>query len=374
MKTVLHLIETSGPGGAEKMLISLVEHLNVKKYKSIICLLKDGWLNSQLKSRGFETVIIPQVRIFDFRWMIRLIDLLRYKKCNLMHAHEFAMNSYGTLISAITRIPIVTTVHGKNYYWSKWRRRLAYRFVSKHSRMVVVSEDIKKFLIKYVGIKSGRVTTIYNGIDFNSYCSDNGSRNKVRKELGIDEKQSVIGTVGNLYSVKGHTYLLKAFAIIKNRFPSAVVVIAGRGGLLDKLQKESADLNIQNNIRFLGFREDIHDLLQAMDVFVLPSISEGLPLSALEAMASKKPVVATDVGGMPEVVMNGQTGFTVPSKNPKSLAEKIMFLLENKNLADEMAEKSRNRVEKEFALENMVSRYQELYDNIFESGRCNICQ
>jgi glycosyltransferase involved in cell wall biosynthesis len=240
--------------------------------------------------------------------------------------------------------------------------------------MVVVSEDIKKFLIKYVGIKSGRVTTIYNGIDFNSYCSDNGSRNKVRKELGIDEKQSVIGTVGNLYSVKGHTYLLKAFAIIKNRFPSAVVVIAGRGGLLDKLQKESADLNIQNNIRFLGFREDIHDLLQAMDVFVLPSISEGLPLSALEAMASKKPVVATDVGGMPEVVMNGQTGFTVPSKNPKSLAEKIMFLLENKNLADEMAEKSRNRVEKEFALENMVSRYQELYDNIFESGRCNICQ
>jgi glycosyltransferase involved in cell wall biosynthesis len=281
-----------------------------------------------------------------------------------MHAHEFAMNTYGSIASAITRIPIITTVHGKNYYHDKWRRRLAYRFVSKQSRMVAVSEDIKKFLIKEIGIKNGRITTIYNGINLNLYRPDNNQRYKVRKELGINNNQPLIGTIGNLYPVKGHTYLLKAMAIVKKMCPVIKLLITGRGRLLDELKREAIKLDIEKNVNFLGFREDIPSLLQAIDIFVLPSISEGLPLSALEAMACEKPVVATNVGGVPEVIINGKTGFLVSPWNSEALAEKILLLLRNKNMANHFGRAGRARVEKEFNLEIMIQRYQELYESI----------
>lgn len=362
MKNILHLIETSGPGGAEKMLISLVEHLNKEKYKSTICLLKDGWLNSKLKERGLETIIIPQNRSLDFMWLLQLIKVLKERDIHLMHAHEFAMNTYGSLTSLITKIPIVTTVHGKNYYHEKWRRRWAYRFASRQSKMVVVSENIKKFLINNVGIKNGDLLTIYNGTNINLHQAKNELRDRIKMELRIDKDQPVIGTVGNLYPVKGHTYLLNAAAIVKRTFPTAIFLIAGRGQLLPQLQEEAKELSIKDNVRFLGFREDIPLLLQAMDIFVLPSISEGLPLAALEAMANEKPVIATDVGGIPEVVIDGTSGFLVPSKTPEVLAEKILLLLANRDLSLRLGKEGRVRVEKEFSLKKMIRKYEKLYD------------
>ncbi len=133
MKNVLHLIDTSGPGGAENMLISLVENLSESRYRSFVCLLKDGWLSTELQRRGIETMVVPQRHSLDFPWLIRLTRFLRDASIHVMHAHEFTMNVYGSLLSKITGIPIVATVHGKNYYWVKWRRRRAYQFVARQS-------------------------------------------------------------------------------------------------------------------------------------------------------------------------------------------------------------------------------------------------
>lgn len=362
MKKILHLIETSGPGGAEKMLISLVEHLDKNQYRSVICLLKDGWLNTQLQRRGFETFIVPQPHSIDFGWLLKLKTRIKNMGIHLMHAHEFAMNTYASLLSVITGVPVIATVHGKNYYWERWWRRLAYRFVSRQTTMVAVSEDIKKFLMQKCGIKNDRIIVVHNGIDLDLYRPEGEKREWTRRELCIRNGQPVVGTIGNLYPVKGHTYLLKAIAIVKIMFPTVRLLIAGRGRMLGKLLNESQTLGIQDHVIFLGFREDTASLLQAIDLFVLPSISEGLPLSVLEAMACGKPVIATNVGGLPEVVVDGQSGFLVSSENPESLAKRMMLLLGYKSLSDQFGRVGRARVEKEFSLGSMVQKYQGLYE------------
>jgi glycosyltransferase involved in cell wall biosynthesis len=328
----------------------------------VVCLLKEGWLSSQLKHCGLEVFIVPQHRSFDFIWLRRLGHLVYEEKVDLIHAHEFTMNTYGCIASVMAKIPMVATVHGRNYYTEKLRRRLAYRFVSRRSSMIAVSKGIKLFLIERAGIKEERVTVIYNGIDAKVYqqCKD---PDRVRKEFGINGRGPVIGTLGNLYPVKGHTYLLRAAREVVRFFPKATFLIAGRGALLDHLQEEAAKLNIQQNVKFLGFREDIPQLLQVMDLFVLPSLSEGLPVSLLEAMAAGKPVIATQVGGNPEVVIEAETGFLVPAGDPVSLSERIISLLRNPNLAERMGEAGRSRVEKDFGLNAMLEKYQQIYED-----------
>ena len=365
-KTVLHLIETSGPGGAEKMLITLAESMAKGRYNSAICLLKDGWLSSQLKQRGLETFIIPSRRSFDFAWLLNMCHLIREKKIDLIHAHEFTMNTYGCMASVITRIPMIATVHGTNYYGEKLRRRMAYRLVSKwSSHMVAVSRGIKEFLVDQAGIKEERITVVYNGIDTRNY-QQSQTLDRLRKELDIKEREPVIGTIGNLYPVKGHTYLLQAVKEVVKLFPQSIFLFAGRGALLNKLQEEAAQLNIKGNVKFIGFREDVPQLLRVMDIFVLPSLYEGLPVSLLEAMASGKPAIATYVGGNSEVLIDGETGFLVPARDPVSLSEKIISLLRDEGLAKRMGEAGRLRVEKEFSLGLMIQRYQQLYENCLQ--------
>jgi glycosyltransferase involved in cell wall biosynthesis len=264
-------------------------------------------------------------------------------------------------------VPAITTVHGKNYYWEKWWRLLAYRSVSKLSTMVAVSEDLKKFLTQKVGIKNDRIIVIHNGIDLDLYQPGSEKRGRARKELCIHATQPVIGTVGNLYPVKGHTYLLKALPIVKIMFPDIRLLIAGHGRLLGKLLNEARTLGIQDHVLFLGFREDTASLLQAIDLFVLPSISEGLPLSVLEAMASGKSVIATNIGGLGEVVIDGQTGFLVAPENSEALAKRMMLLLGHKSLSDQFGRAGRTRVEKEFSLASMVNKYQDLYETCLRS-------
>jgi glycosyltransferase involved in cell wall biosynthesis len=367
MTTILHAIETSGPGGAEKMLISLVEHLDDHRYESIVCLPGDGWLNAELQARGVETMIRPQQPGLDAGWLIDLVKILRRRRVGLMHAQEFSMNTYCSAASALTGIPIVTTVQGKNYYPDRWRRRLAYRLVARQSRMVAVSDDIRRFLVKRVGVSEHRVTTIYNAIEPRAYRSDHSTRAVIRRELGLGEGRPVIGTVGNLYPVKGHVHLLKAMAAVVARRPDAVCLILGRGELLGPLRQTAAELGVDRNVRFLGFREDVAKILRAMDLFVLPSLSEGLSLALLEAMAAGKAVVATAVGGNPEVVLNGHTGVLVPPEDAAALADAILLLLGDPALAGGLGESGRLRVDKEFSVTAMVQRYEALYAELLSS-------
>jgi glycosyltransferase involved in cell wall biosynthesis len=363
-KTVLFTIETSGPGGAEKMLISLADSLDRARFRPVVCLLRPGWLLDQLRARGLTTHVVPLARTADPAWVRSMRTLLRDEQVAVMHAHEFYMNSYCALLSRLTGVPSVTTVHGRNYSGDKWYRRAAYRAVARNSRMIAVSDGIADFLEQSVGVPRRRQTIIRNGIDCQAFAASDRVRAEVRAELGLLAHQPVIGCLGNLYPVKGHTHLIDAAAVVCRRFPDAVFLFAGRGQLLDSLQRQAAALGIAGNMRFLGFREDSARLLSAMDIFAMPSLSEGLPLSILEAMAAERAIVASAVGGIPEVIVDGSQGLLVPAGDHGALARAILSHLDDRPRAAAMSAAARAKVVADFSLATMTGTYERLYSEL----------
>jgi glycosyltransferase involved in cell wall biosynthesis len=343
------------------MILDLCRWLRAQGHRVTVATCREGWLADHLRDARFETHVIPKRPRFDFRMIGSIVRLGREHRVDLFHAHEFPMISNLAVAARLNGFPLVATVHGSEIVSAKLRRRILLGIAARASRRVVaVSHAIERFLVDVVRVPRRKVQTILNGIDVDRYGNGRG-RSGLRDSLGIPATARVIGTVGSLYPVKGHRFLLQSLARLVARFPDTVCLIAGRGELLDDLTREAADLHLTERVRFLGYRTDVADLLDAMDVFVLPSLSEGLPLALLEAQAAGKPVVASRVGGNPEALEDGAAGYLVPPAAPEALADRIAALLEDPARAKLMGERGRSRVRDLFGLEAMGRRYLSLY-------------
>jgi glycosyltransferase involved in cell wall biosynthesis len=319
-------------------------------------------LKDQLERQGIDTYVLKMNGMFDLEWVRKACQLVRRERVSLIHAHEFDGITHGSLVARLVGVPCVATVHGKNYYWEKRRRRLAYRVASHIATMVAVSEDLKRFITANVGVPAMRIKVIYNGQEVFPPVAPE-QRRCLRAELGLEEDEQVVGLVGSLYPIKGHKYLLEAVPRILKLHPDTTFLIVGRGELELPLKEEVNRCGLKNRVRFLGLRDDVSALLSLMDIFVLPSLSEGLSIALLEAMAAGKPVIATDVGGNPEVVVDGETGFLVPPRDADTLAAKLLLLVADKHQARRLGKNGRRRVQQHFSFQSMVNNYQDLYEN-----------
>jgi glycosyltransferase involved in cell wall biosynthesis len=359
-RTVLHLSSTSGPGGAETLVQRLAASLDPARFRSIVCLFRRGWLYDAAHGLEIPTSVIGIDGAFDLRWARAFAALVRKERVAVIHAHEFTANSYGSLMGQILGVPVVATVHGKSYYADRLKRRVAYRYVSRVSRMIAVSEDLKDYLVRRTGVAERRVCVIYNGVEASAPPPERASA--IRTELGLGAFDHVIGAVGSLYPVKGHIHLLRALPDILRACPRTLLLLAGQGELEPGLKAEVAKLRLEEHVKFLGFRGDVPAILTLLDVFVLPSLSEGLSMALLEAMAAARPVVATRVGGNPEVVVDGDTGFLADAESPKALSDQVVRLLLDKTQAARIGERGRSRVHEKFSFRATVDQYQRCYD------------
>jgi glycosyltransferase involved in cell wall biosynthesis len=357
---ILYFSTSSGPGGAERLVNRLAVRFNTHSFRPHVCLFRPGWVQQQCERDGISTTVIPNKGPFDLVWLRRFLALIRKEQVHLIHAHEFDAIVHGTLAAAIARIPIVATIHGKNYYWEKKSRRMAYCLVSRYARMVAVSKDLKEFVTEHTGITDERIQVIYNGIDeFPDIDAEEQAR--ARYEIGLGSDDPIVGAVGSLYPVKGHRYLIDAIPSVIRACPAAKFLLVGRGDQEVALKDRIKKLGLERYVHFLGLRQDIGRLLSIMDIFVLPSLSEGLSMATLEAMASAKPVVATRVGGNPELVIEGETGLLVPSEDSGALAKGITTLLLDKHRARAFGQNGRRRVEQRFHINMMIDEYRKLY-------------
>jgi glycosyltransferase involved in cell wall biosynthesis len=226
--------------------------------------------------------------------------------------------------------------------------------------MVVVSQDLKRFVCDKVGVPAKRVTVIYNGVAPVQTVTDEEAQT-CKAELGISDCYPLLGVVGSLYPVKGHRFLLEAMPDILRRFPNTGLLVIGRGELEVALKEQAEQLAIATNVHFLGMRQDVPRLLSVLDAFVLPSLSEGLSLALLEAMASGKPVVATRVGGNPELIDHGRTGFLIQPEDAKDLAANLVKLLTDPGMMQQFGQQAAERVREHFGLSQMVDQYRDLY-------------
>lgn len=345
------------------MLVSrIASSLDRNRFASIVGLFAHGWLKERCESFGLPTVVIPMEGQWDLRWVLRCCRVVRQENVSLIHAHEFRANVFGALVAKLCGIPLVGTVHGKNYYPDHVKRRVAYRWASRTTHMVAVSHDLQRFLEERIGISHDRITVIHNGVDMVQERSSDQIR-QLRSEFGIGKDTFLLGIVGSLYPVKGHAYLFKALGSVLAHYPETRLFVIGQGELEQALKQQVANLGIEKAVSFLGLRNDVPRLLPAFDLFVLPSLSEGLSVALLEAMAAGVPVLASKVGGSPEIVIDGETGYLVPPERPEELSDRILKLVGNRDLARSFGERGRERVAQEFTTARMLEHYQHLYSD-----------
>jgi len=328
-------------------------------------------LKYRLLDLGSKPVILKKKRRERIKFLWELLLTIFKAKVHIIHCRN-ALSTiiYGGIAAKILRKPFIVSFHGYNPFRYGNNTFIFNNILHSADKIITVSYDLKKYLANFMSIPLNKIAVIHNGIKVVNITPR--MREQKRKELGFCNRKPIVGCVGNLREVKGHRYLILASKIILNKFPEAIFILAGDGELKGELEELTEREGIKEKFLFLGKRNDILELMSIFDIFVLPSLSEGLCNALLEAMATELPVVATNAGGNPEVVVDGVTGFLVPPKNPYKMAEAIVKILQNPELAKQMGKAGRKRVEEKFSLERMVREYERVYRSIVHGQRSTV--
>jgi glycosyltransferase involved in cell wall biosynthesis len=299
----------------------------------------------------------------DFWAATRLALILKRKKCQLIHYHDAHAVMLGALASRIAKVPLRVLTRRVDFplnenLVSRWK------YQKNIDAFIAVSTGVQDVLVKG-GIERRKIYVVPDGIDFTPY-EENKERGALRVELNFSPDDYVVGIVAHLADHKGHKYLIEAIRLLKEKLPQVRLIIVGEGPLKLELSRQVKDFHLEDVVFFLGFREDIPRILASLDLFVLSSHLEGLGSSLLEAMASRLPVVATRVGGIPDVVIHQETGLLVPPKNPPALAEAILDMYTHRERARQMGQKGYEVVHRKFSAEAMASRVIDVYQRLFK--------
>jgi glycosyltransferase involved in cell wall biosynthesis len=354
------MIESDGPGGAEQMLLHLGETLRDRGHTVLPVLPSEGegWLGDRCRELGMPPAHFKLRSPVDPLCVAGLVSLLRRSGTDVVHSHEFTMAVYGTAATRLLGRPHVITLHGGRYFEAKRRRRMSLRWACRRSRPVTVSSAARDVYAESLGLGAESISVIPNGVPIRS-----GDGTRVREELGLGPAEFLMVAVGNLYPVKGHSVLLHALAQLASVTPGSSwqVAIVGRGDEEAALTTLAAGLGLDDRVQLLGYRADVPDILAAADAFVMPSLSEGMPLALLEAMFAAKPVVASEVGGVPEVVRSGREALLVPPGDPTSLRRAIQLVFSDTHLRKELGSNALRRAEERYTLAAMTDAYEGLY-------------
>jgi glycosyltransferase involved in cell wall biosynthesis len=355
------MIETDGPGGAEIMLLHHAAELQRRGHECVFVgpAEGEGWLRARMRELGLTTEVVGFHRSLDPLAVRDLVRILRRHRIEVVHSHEFMMAVCGAAATTLLRVPHVITMHGGRYYQERRQRRIALRWAARRSPGVVaVSESARQEMASTLRIPSAEVHVIRNGVP-----AREGDRTGARDSLGLTEDTLLVLAIGSLYPVKGHIVLLRAFARLRETRPGldAVVAIAGKGGEEAALREYASRVGIEERVRFLGFRADVPDLLAAADVFVMPSRMEGHPLALIEAMFAGRAIVASRVGGIPEILEDGETGIMVEADDPEALASALAELADSPATRVALGKAARAWARLSCRLEAMTDSYETLY-------------
>jgi glycosyltransferase involved in cell wall biosynthesis len=350
-------------GGLQQVVVNICRTINREKFDiSVLCLRALGEFVPEVESLGIKVHFLPQKkRGTDYFSFLKVAEILRRERIEVIHTHNTQPFVDGTIAAQLSGVKtVVHTDHARDFP-DKLRYMIAEHLMSYFAyRVVGVSEHTSNNLVKYEKISPRKVITIENGIDGTRFEIEI-DRERKRKELGLSVNGPIIGLGVRLVKLKGITFLLQAMPEIIKAHPDVMLLIAGDGELKDALQQESQCLGIEGHVRFLGGRLDIPELLKLFDVYVLPSLSEGMPMVLLEAMAAGCPIVATDVGGVSKVVRNGENGLLVKARHPGQLAVAVNRLLNDEALRSRFVSKGKDDFSRKFSAEIMTRHYEDLY-------------
>ncbi len=363
---LLEVIFALGYGGAERLSATICQNLNKGFVNPKVCGLYggDGPLTESLNEGGIPYFSVKGETLKKRIFLKAIYDSIKREKISLIHVHGFYQLLYCLLPAKLAGVKIVYTEHA-NFTIKRFKKytllaSILPRFVH---RITTVSNYLKNYFVQELMIPSSKINVIHNGIDIQKFRNLNVDYPK-RNNGRIN-----IGTVGRLTEAKDHEGLLKALAIIHEIRDDFQLTIVGDGELRPFLESAVKELKIENHVSLLGSRDEIPRLLSTFDIFVLSSKREGFPIALLEAMACERPIIATTVGGIPEVIEDGVNGVLIPPENPVALAKAILGLLEDRPLIEDIAKRARKTVEGCFSMTGMIQSYQKLFLDVMGLSR-----
>lgn len=371
--TIVYYIDSQAFGGAEQVLYNLLARLDRDVWHPVLVYHPSDGIAAfveRVEGLGVETLSLPRIKnIRDVSGIKHFVAGLRSVRPRIFHANLNWILSCTYGITAAFLAGVKTIVATQHLYGEMETRRqtLIQRFVSLVvDRYIAVSNDIAHQLKKDIFFSS-KVQVVHNGILTNDFASTDPRSGKTEQTIRKDSKQNpeIILTVARLVEQKGLQYLLKAIPLV----PGPLFLFAGDGPDRDDMERDIKELNIGNRVRILGYRDDIPELLSECSAFVLPSLYEGHPLSVMEAMAAGRPVIASDIKGIDEIIVNGVSGYLVPPRNPEALASAIRKLTQDKELAGRIAEAGRQRIEGEFSADTMANKVTGIYKDLIVRRR-----
>ncbi len=359
---ILYLITELSTGGAQVALLRLLKGLDRDRfYPTVACLYNgDGAVAQEIRALDTRVFDAGMRHKADLAALLHLYRWIRRVHPAILHTSLFHANLPGRILGRLAGVPIIVCSERTMAMESEWRYRLNRWTIGLVDRAITVSTSVRDFCISHIGLPTDKIALIRNGVELPEEALS--SRQEARAELGLPFNDLVIGTVSRLDPVKGVSFLVKALSQIDN----VCLAVIGDGPERAALESLANSLGVADQIHWTGHKRDASRLLPAFDLFVQPSLHEGLPNTVLEAMATDLPVVATAVGGTPEAVVDGVTGLLVPPRDPAALAEAITTLLRDPDLQRKMGRAGRERVEKYFSVERMVQQTEALYEELIK--------
>ncbi|MCK4825792.1 glycosyltransferase, partial [bacterium] len=350
-----------GIGGGENNILTLAKHMSKVGFDLICTCRQGGEFEKALNENGIESFPINLSRKGNLSVAWAMAGFCRTNKIDIVHAHGATgalvarmaflipggirpITTYHIAITNITDIP----------FWEKKLFALFDRSMSVVDKKILsVSEAVKEKMVREAFFSRDRIRVLHSGVDLSRFT--NCQSGKIRRELCLSDKAIVIGIVARLSEEKGIGSLLETMPDVLKRYPNLHLLIAGDGPIKSELQDLSIRIGLEQNVIFLGYRNDIAEFMTDLDLLVMPSLTEGFPLTLLEGMAAGLPIVATRVGGIPEIITDGREGILVPPREPDALAKAIIIVLRGKEKGKTMGLAARKKVEQEFSVEKMVA-------------------
>jgi len=371
---ILQLISSFGFFGAERVVLELSKESSLVGLKLYVGVFRNRQnphteVADRAEGLGLKAQVFPCNGRFDLRTVLQIRKFIKGKSIDLFHCHGYKANFYALMAGLFTELPLVSTCHNwiGTGFKMKFYERLDKVILHRFDRVIAVSSEIKKKLLDS-RIPKSKASVINNGIDLSRFRDIQNV--DIKEEFKIDSRCKVVGTIGRLTKEKGHIYLLHAAKEVLRRFPNTIFLIVGDGTLKEQLKDQTKAIGLEDKVVFAGFRRDIPEILSSMDVFVLPSLIEGLPMVLLEVMAARKPVIATEVGEIPKILEQGKLGVLVQPKDVRGLAEAIISVLEANNAKiNKITQNAYNKVRRDYSSKKMAERYLEVYQEILQNKK-----
>jgi len=370
---VLFVVDALEFGGGERGFLQLAAGIK-DRFNIFVAATAGGKFEKQHKELGSKFYPVDMSRQTSLKPIRQLEKIIKKNNIDLVHSQGARADFFARIAGKMAGVQhnlctIQMPVEGLDV--RPWKKiiyrlfdRLSERFVIK---FIVVSDSLRTTLIKQRGIPEPKVVRIYNGIEWDQY-KPNADCSSSRKKWNISQESPVIGAIGRMVWQKGFEFLIRAIPEVIQAVPDAKFLFVGDGPLANELRAFSREHGVRDKIIFTGFRNDINEILAAIDLLAVPSLLEGFPMVTLEAMAMAKPIIATRIDGVIEQISDGENGLLVPPKDHEALTESILKLIQDKELSERLGRLARKKVEQEFSVEKMVAETEKVYLSLLSAN------